>query len=153
MVNKYVSLNSVSKVLNIDLAQLTILNPSYKRMIVNGSASAPKRLVIPQAAKEKYSALYDALNAEMSYNDLHESTSSYANDEPVRRKTRSHHKTTNATHNKAGKDYVTYKVHRGDTLKVIADKFDGTTVAEIKELNGLKDSRLQPGMTLKINKG
>ncbi|HEY4194708.1 MAG TPA: transglycosylase SLT domain-containing protein [Mucilaginibacter sp.] len=149
LVNKYVSLNSVSKVLSINLSQLTILNPSYKMLIVNGTAAAPKRLVIPQAAKEKYGALYNALNADMSYNDLHETTALYAEEHPAHRT----HKERNREHKTAERSYITYKVHRGDTLKVIANKFDGTTVAEIKELNGLKDSHLQPGMTLKINKG
>ncbi|SDS01216.1 membrane-bound lytic murein transglycosylase D [Mucilaginibacter mallensis] len=52
------------------------------------------------------------------------------------------------THN-----YITYKVKRGDTLSVIAAKFDGASVEHIKSLNGLKHGQLQPGMTLKISKG
>jgi membrane-bound lytic murein transglycosylase D len=83
LVNKYISLSSVSRVLKIDLSQLTILNPSYKMLIVNGTATAPKRLVIPQAAKERYSALYDTLNADMSYNAVHESTVAYAEAQPA----------------------------------------------------------------------
>ncbi|MDB5145071.1 MAG: lytic transglycosylase [Mucilaginibacter sp.] len=153
LVNKYISLNSVSKVLSIDLSQLTILNPSYKRLIVNGTATSPKRMVIPQAAKEKYGALYDALNADMTYNAIHESNALYAEEHPAGRETDSHHKGRSHSNKNTERDYITYKVHRGDTLKVIANKFDGTSVAEIKELNGLKDSHLQPGMTLKINKG
>jgi membrane-bound lytic murein transglycosylase D len=148
LVNKYISLHSVSKVLNIDLSQLTILNPSYKMLIVNGTATTPKRLVIPQAAKEKYSALYDALNADLSYNAPRESTM----DQPADRETSSHHKLKNSSPRKTERNYVTYKVHRGDTLSVIAGKFDGTSAREIKELNGLKGSHLHPGMTLKINK-
>ncbi len=67
-VTKFVSLNSVAKVLNIQLAQLIVLNPSYKRLIINGTISAPKTLVLPQTAKEKYNSMYDALNADLSYN-------------------------------------------------------------------------------------
>ena len=145
-VNKYVSLRSVSKVLSIDLSQLTILNPSYKMLIVNGTAATPKRLVIPQAAKEKYSALYDTLNADLTYNAPTENAASYTENQPAR-KVRSH------SRKKAERSYITYKVHRGDTLPVIASKFDGTSVEEIKEMNGLKGSHLQAGMTLKINKG
>jgi membrane-bound lytic murein transglycosylase D len=94
LVSKYISLNSVSKVLGIDLSQLTILNPSYKMLIVNGSAAAPKRLVIPQAAKEKYGALYNTLNADMSYNAVHENTVSYAEEQP----THSSHKGKSSEH-------------------------------------------------------
>ena len=77
LVSKYVSMNSVSRVLGIDLSQLTILNPSYKMMMVNGSRLHRKGLVIPQAAKGKYSALYDALNADMTYNDTKANSSQY----------------------------------------------------------------------------
>jgi membrane-bound lytic murein transglycosylase D len=51
------------------------------------------------------------------------------------------------------RNYVTYKVKRGDTLSVIASKFDGASVDRIKSLNGLKHGQLQPGMTLKISRG
>ncbi|MDB5023163.1 MAG: lytic transglycosylase [Mucilaginibacter sp.] len=148
LVNKYISLHSLSKVLSIDLSQLTILNPSYKMLIVNGTATAPKRLVIPQAAKEKYSALYDALNAELSYNAARQHSASYTTDGL----NRSYAKVKNSSAGKAERNYVTYKVLRGDTLSVIAGKFEGATAKEIKELNGLKGSHLHPGMTLKINK-
>ncbi|PST85255.1 lytic transglycosylase [Pedobacter yulinensis] len=49
--------------------------------------------------------------------------------------------------------FVTYKVKLGDTLSGIAEKFEGITVYEIKKMNGLKKSALQPGMVLKIQKG
>jgi membrane-bound lytic murein transglycosylase D len=68
--DKFISLTSISRVLSIDLAQLTLLNPSYKRMIVNGSAESPKRLVIPKTAKQKYTALYGSLNCELADADL-----------------------------------------------------------------------------------
>ena len=71
MVNKFISLSSVSRVLGVSLSQLTILNPSYTQGIVNGSADAPKILVIPQYAKEKYSAMYDKLNTDLGSADPH----------------------------------------------------------------------------------
>lgn len=49
--------------------------------------------------------------------------------------------------------FVKYKVKRGDTLSEISAKFDGSSVESIISLNGLKSGRLQPGMTLKINRG
>jgi membrane-bound lytic murein transglycosylase D len=50
-------------------------------------------------------------------------------------------------------NYITYKVKTGDTLRGIAARFDGATVENIRSLNGLKKGQLQPGMTIKINKG
>jgi membrane-bound lytic murein transglycosylase D len=49
--------------------------------------------------------------------------------------------------------YFTYKVKTGDTLSGIAQKFDGASVEKIRSMNGLKSGSLQPGMTIKINKG
>ncbi|HVS94436.1 MAG TPA: lytic transglycosylase domain-containing protein [Mucilaginibacter sp.] len=62
MVDKCVSLASVSKALGVDLSQLALLNPSYKKMILNGTPSSPQRLILPPASWDKYSALYDVLN-------------------------------------------------------------------------------------------
>ncbi|WP_428328662.1 LysM peptidoglycan-binding domain-containing protein [Mucilaginibacter sp.] len=198
LVNKYVPLSTVSSALSIDLRELTILNPSYKRQIVNGTVKAPRRLVIPQIDKNRYAALYEALNnsnmpavapqpvyaayheskAEKTpayhkvrrgetlsdvadtygievqdlkvWNHLHSNKAvvgqrlklSSAGDEPEEKPAASHH--TN---------YITYKVKRGDTISGIAEKFDGASVEKIKSLNGLKKDRLQPGMTIKINRG
>ena len=196
-VNKFIALSTVSKALNLDVRELALLNPCYKRQIVNGTEKAPRRLIIPQAEKIQYSALYDALNntnvvatvptlANVAYhvkkadvipayhkvkkgetlsgiadtygvevqdlkvwNHLHSNkavvgqrlkiggTSGLKDDEPVKRQT----------------IYITYKVKTGDTLSGIAARFDGATVEKIRSLNGLKKGQLQPGMTIKINKG
>ncbi|MBS1524563.1 MAG: lytic transglycosylase domain-containing protein [Bacteroidetes bacterium] len=62
MVDKCVSLASVSKALGVDLSQLTLLNPSYKKMVLNGTPQSPQRLILPPASWDKYGALYDVLN-------------------------------------------------------------------------------------------
>jgi len=146
LVNKYVSLTSIAQVLDVNLNELAILNPAYTRQIINGTASAPRRLVIPQIAKEKYGALYDALNhsdvvattPQATYAAYHESKAEI---------TPSYHKV------RRGHNYITYKVKRGDTLSGIAAKFDGASVEKIRSLNGLKTGQLQPGMTIRISKG
>lgn len=198
LVNKYISLSTVSQVLNIDVKRLAILNPAYKRQIVNGTAKAPRRLVIPQIEKNKYSALYDALNSSTAvaytpqpehvaytekkidkmpayhkvrhgetlrdiadtygvevqdlkaWNHLHSNKAvvgqklkiSENADEPVEKEPV-----------KYNDNYFTYKVKSGDTLSSIASKFEGTSVEKIRSINGLKKNHLQPGMTIKINRG
>ena len=197
MVNKFIPLSTVSRVLAIDINQLTILNPAYKKQIINGTGNAPRRLIIPQIDKAKYSALYEALNnstfvasipqvAAAPYhanyikaeklppfhrvkrgetlsdiadtygievqdlkvwNHLHSNKAtpgqqlklSDATDKPLAQSESKHHST-----------YIIYKVKSGDTLSGIAAKFDGSSVEKIKTLNGLKNGRLQPGMTIKI---
>lgn len=203
MVNNYVALSTVSQVLNIDAKQLALLNPAYKRQIINGTSSAPRRLIIPQIDKGKYAALYEALNNSNSlapapqpqavyasyrevkpenlpsfhkvrkgetladiadtygielkdlkaWNHIHNGkavvgqkiklSASAADDEPEESASAGRHH-----HN----DYITYKVKSGDTLSGIASKFEGASVEKIRSINGLKKDRLQPGMTIKINK-
>jgi membrane-bound lytic murein transglycosylase D len=156
LVNKFISLNSVSRVLEIDLSQLAILNPAYIRQIVNGTMASPRRLVIPQVAKEKYGVLYDALNNDVSNVTPHAGYTLYTENQPAEHKTRAHHRErraeTSSAKRKVSENYISYKVRRGDTLSVIANKFDGASVEKIKGLNRLKGSHLQPGMMLKINK-
>ena len=63
MVNKYVSLSIVARALNVDIRGLAALNPAYKLQIVNGTNAAPRRLIIPQVDRNRFSALYDVLNS------------------------------------------------------------------------------------------
>ncbi|RVU01903.1 LysM peptidoglycan-binding domain-containing protein [Mucilaginibacter limnophilus] len=197
LVNKSVPLQSIAGVLDVSISELALLNPSYKRLIVNGSDKAPRRLIIPQTAKENYSALYEALNgqgfkAAPSVAEPRVQYASYVDTKPEPKPTR--HKIrrgetlgdiadtygvevqdlkvwNNLKSNKAVigkvlrltapdepavkskkiKEYVTYKVKRGDTLSEIAAKFEGASVEKIKAINGLKRASLQPGMLLKIS--
>ncbi|MDB5012162.1 MAG: lytic transglycosylase [Daejeonella sp.] len=61
-VNKVLSLSSIAEAANLDLYELSILNPCYKKKIINGSLKAPKRLVIPAVDKAMFSSLYNLLN-------------------------------------------------------------------------------------------
>jgi membrane-bound lytic murein transglycosylase D len=197
LVNKFVSLQGISKVLDVDVKELALLNPAYKRQIINGSEKMPRRLIIPQTAKENYSALYEALNGPgFSVPEPKVQFASYSDDDkpekekPAATRHRIRRGETlgdiadaydvtvqdlkvwnNLRGNRAviGKilrltppkeeepttkkirEYVTYKVKRGDTLSEIAAKFEGSSVEKIRELNGLKKGRLQPGMKLKIS--
>ena len=94
LVDKFISLSSVSRVLGVSLSQLSILNPSYTQAIINGSPASPKVLVIPQYAKEKYSAMYNQLNTDLGsagYQSFDISARKYESIEkriPVHRKVR-----------------------------------------------------------------
>lgn len=50
----------------------------------------------------------------------------------------------------ADASYISYRVKKGDTLSGIAQRHQKTSVASIKSDNGLRSSRIKPGMTLKI---
>jgi len=193
LVDRFIPLINIAKILNVDLHELVILNPSYKKQIVNGSVTTLKRLVIPAPAQENFAALYDALNTELPL----ENVVVASNDKPDSKMPDFHkvrhgetlaeiadnfgievqdlkdwnnlhtnkavagkklwlndaHESLAASSSKSEAKFITYKVKPGDTLSVIAAKFDGNSVESIRSLNGLKKGMLQPGMKLKISRG
>jgi membrane-bound lytic murein transglycosylase D len=198
LVNKYVALSTVSYALGLDTKQLALLNPAYKRQIINGTSKAPRRLVIPEIDKAKYSALYNVLNNTKEvaaapqlvyaayYDSKPEKLPSYhtvrhgeslkdiadtygvelsdlklwnhlhSNKAVVGRKLKLSEATDESKAKPSVKhrqNYITYKVKTGDTLSGIAAKFDGTSIEKIKSVNGLKKDKLQPGMTIRIDRG
>ncbi|HWZ02834.1 MAG TPA: LysM peptidoglycan-binding domain-containing protein [Mucilaginibacter sp.] len=131
LVNKYVSLGSVAQVLNVDISVLTMLNPAYKRQIINGTATLPRRLIIPQVDKSKFGALYDALN-----------NSSINATAPVAMHVAYvEHKTENRP--------LYHKVRRGETLTDIADNY-GIEVQDLKAWNHLHGNKAVVGQKLKL---
>ncbi len=132
-VNSSISLSAVAKAINSDLAHLALLNPSYKKNVVNGSPDKPKRLVIPHNTESSvFASLYEVLNGP-----------AFIAVEPEK-------EPLPLLKNKpAAKSYVSYKVKPGDTLSDIAEKFTAS-VAAIKLKNKLKGNVIQPGMVLRI---
>ena len=63
-VNKYVSFNKIAQALNMNAVELQNLNPSYKKNLINGSISAPKRLIIPKVTSKYYADFFAALNTD-----------------------------------------------------------------------------------------
>jgi len=194
MVNKFVSLNSLSTALEVDPAEMAILNPSFKKRIVNGTVDKPKRLIIPKTVYADFANVYAALNDAESpaptfasrregrrssvSNQYHrikigESLSEIADRYGIEvqdLKVWNHLQSAEivpgqkllvkeasaenpSPEKKPLKKYYSYKVKKGDTLNLIADKYEGTTVERIKTLNTLRSNRLHSGMILKINRG
>jgi membrane-bound lytic murein transglycosylase D len=111
LVNKFISLNSVARVLNISLAQLTQLNPSYKVMIINGSPSAPKTLVIPQSAKEKYTTLYNSINADLGYIQFDRGILQYSADKAAETELNSYYRSKKRSRKNPERQYFSYSVN------------------------------------------
>lgn len=132
VVNKYVALSAVAAALDINLKDLTILNPAYKKQIVNGTNNAPRRLIIPQIEKAKFAALYDALNKSdvVAYRPQPE-LASYRSRAPE-------------------KHASFHKVKRGETLSDIADRY-GVEVQDLKVWNHLRSNKAIVGQVLKVD--
>jgi membrane-bound lytic murein transglycosylase D len=145
-VTKRISISSIAKATELDLNELLMLNPSYKKQIINGSNLLPMPLVVPSLASASYSSLYELFNgqdASLSANLENKSkTEQKSNTNPSQKVVRVQKENS----------YFQYIVKAGDTLSGIAGKFKGTTVSGIKGFNGLKSTVLKPGMRLKIPK-
>lgn len=127
---KPVSLAAIAKATGIDLKELILLNPSYKKLIVKGSPTSPMPLVIPAQRQPDYAALYQVLNAGS------QTTSPKAGA---------------ATTTKLPAEPSYYVVKKGDNLSSIAKKY-GITTDQLKRWNKLSKTLVTVGMRLKIVK-
>jgi membrane-bound lytic murein transglycosylase D len=139
-VNKRISISSIAAATDLDIKELLILNPSFKKEIVNGSATTPVPLVLPALKNNVYTSLYDLFNGTAEMAEPAPLVAAVKKPSPL--KTES---------SKKENPYLYYTVKPGDTLSEIAEK-KGSTVSKIKELNGLKKSSIRAGMRIKINR-
>lgn len=139
-VNKRISISSIAAATDLDVKELLLLNPSFKKEIVNGSASTPIPLVLPSVKNNTYTSLYDLFNG----------TTEVAGPAPLIAAVKKSAPSRTELSKKAS-PYLYYTVKPGDTLSEIAEK-KGSTVSKIKILNGLKKSSISAGMRLKINR-
>ena len=159
-VNRRISIASVAMAADLDLKELLILNPSFKKQIINGSALEPKPLVIPTVNNTVYASLYNLFNGRPDdsipvplQTGLKEPEGSKTVLKEVQ-KVLSGKSIPSSKPAAAKKEttYIHYIVKAGDTLSEIAEKFQGLTVSKLKALNGLTKTAIIPGMRLKIVK-
>lgn len=131
-VNKFVSLSKISEAINVNINELSVLNPSYKKKIINGTPDKPKRLVIPKVDRPVFASLYNVLNdvpegeakVILASNTGYESVS--ANNRPA-----------------------AHRVKVGETLQSIGNYY-GVEVQDLKVWNNLKSMVVVPGQLLKL---
>ena len=165
VVNKNVHLGQIAGALGIDLEMLRALNPEYRRDIVPGMTK-------PSAIKMTISDVSNFLDHEDSvYNyrtsefltkravvDVNDDVPTFSRSRRgaySRRSARSARNSRSArsgrssrsSRSSGGSSSVT--VRKGQTLSEIA-KRNGTTVAKLKQLNGIKGSNIQAGKKLRV---
>ena len=122
------------------------LNPIYRRDIVPGlTKPAPLRLPVNEVAR--FIDMEDSIYA-MAGNQVIKRAEVEVVERPVAQQTTRQRTTTtrrNTTNNSAS--YVTVK--RGDTLGALARR-NHTTVARIKQLNGMRSDVIQAGKRLRV---
>lgn len=135
VLNRDVYMEQITQVCNISMDELRELNPQYRTTRIPGAAR-PCILRMPM----------DAIHAFLESGD-----SVYTTPVPESARRRSvvavEEKTVKSGKTKSGRSTV--RVRRGDTLGAIA-KANGTTVAKLKRLNGLRNTNIIVGQTLRV---
>jgi peptidoglycan lytic transglycosylase D len=137
-VNHFVSIPALAEALDMDLDVLCSLNPSYKKKIVNGTESSPKRLVIPRISLEDFTSIYELLNEDSSTGSMRVILAS-----------NSDRKTVKKSRTKSRPAFFYHKVSSGQNLGSIANKYH-VEVQDLKVWNKLRGSTIVPGQKLKV---
>ena len=145
MVGRNVHLEQIASVCNIDIEQLRTLNPAYRRDIVPG-ATKLSAVRLPQTEVGKFIDLEDSIyayNAEVLFSKR---TTVEVNDDVPTYTRKSSSKRSRKKARSRGRSVT---VKSGQTLSEIA-KRNGTTVAKLKRLNGIKGSNIRAGKKLRV---
>jgi len=137
-VNRFVSIPVLAEALNMEVADLCSLNPSYKKKIVNGTLDSPKRLILPKISLDDFARIYEVLNSEAEPEKARVILASN-DDRRVSGRSKTH----------ARPAFFFHKVSPGQNLSVIADKYH-VEVQDLKVWNKLRGSAIVPGQKLKI---
>ena len=133
IVRRDVYMEQISEVCNISLEELKALNPQYRTSRIPGNTH-PCILRMPMNAVNAFIESGDTIYTH-KLSELNKRRSVVSvNDKDI--------KSIKAS-------TKTVKVGKGDTLGAIAQR-NGTTVAKIKKLNGLKSNTIQLGQTLRV---
>lgn len=150
MVSRNVHFEQIASVCNIDMEQLRTLNPAYRRDVVPGQTElSPIRL--PQTEVGKFLNNEDSIYNYRTNELLSKRTEVEVNDEKPtfvsKRKSSSKSSRSRASRSRSRSKSITVK--SGMTLSEIAKK-NGTTVAKLKRLNGIKGSNIRAGKKLRV---
>ena len=155
VVNRNIHLSQIAAVLDIDIEQLRSLNPAYRRDMVPGLSSPSAIRMLPNDVV-RFIDLQDSICNYNTSDYMSKRDEVEVDDRPTfvsskrsaskRKSARSRKaaKTTKAARSKGG---VT--VRKGDTLGAIA-KRNGTTVARLRQLNGIKGNKIQAGKKIRV---
>ena len=146
MVSRNVHLEQIAAVCNIDIEQLRTLNPAYRRDIVPGTTKL-SAVRLPQTEVGKFIDLEDSIyayNAEVLFSKR--ATVEVNDDVPTYTRKSSSRSRSKKARSSRGRSVT---VKSGQTLSEIARR-NGTTVAKLKRLNGIKGSNIRAGKKLRV---
>ncbi|MCR4603446.1 MAG: transglycosylase SLT domain-containing protein [Prevotella sp.] len=145
MVTRNVTFQQIASVCNLDVDMIRSLNPVYRRDMVPG-LSSPSVLRLPVDDVSRFIDMEDSLYA-MSGQQQVKRVEIEVEEKPVVTQRQTRQNTRNNRRNQTRTSYVT--VRSGDTLGAIARR-NGTTVAKLKRLNGLRGDNIRAGKKLRV---
>ena len=151
VVNQDLHLAQVAGVLGTDIDMLRSLNPQYRRDIVPGHTK-PSALKLPLSDVSRFIDNQDSIFAYNAAELLTKRSEVAINDDAPtftsKRKTTTRRSTARRGRSTASRSRgVT--VRRGDTLSAIARR-NGTTVAKLRKLNGIRGNNIQAGKKIRV---
>ena len=159
VVDRNVHLEQIAAVLNLDLDMLRSLNPEYRRDIVPG-LTKPSAIRLPMADTGRFIDNADSIYAYRADDLLSKRTEVAINDDVPTYTTRTKvsRRNSRATRNsrsarrgrgRNSRSGGSVTIQRGQTLSQIA-KRNGTTVAKLKKLNGIRGNNIQAGKKIRV---
>lgn len=141
-VSKRVNFNSLSKIINVPVEDLTLLNATYKLKEIPDNGEQ-HYLILPTDKIGLFLA-----NEELVYT---QSTEKIYDSGPVASVSNSGTSASTAANGKViwEEGWKSHKVRGGESLGIIANKYH-VSVAELKKWNKIKGSVIHPGQKLKI---
>lgn len=145
LIKKEMSFKQISDLLDVPVAQLQLLNPSYKMNVVPFYHDQPHFLRLPMDKVAVFASNEDKIYA-YAQRELDFRERPFQVNKAIAAKD-----TLNYTQQKVTLPKTKYyTVQGGDNLSSIANKYD-VTVADIKKWNRLKSNTIARGKSLKIN--
>jgi membrane-bound lytic murein transglycosylase D len=137
MVSQNIDFAKVAAVCNIDIDMIRSLNPVYRKDIIPGY-SKPSPLRLPLSDISRFIDMEDSIYAMNSRPEVKAADMAVVEE------------TVQPTPAKRDRNRAVYHtIKRGDTLSAIARR-NGTTVAKIKRLNGLRSDNVRIGTRLRV---
>ncbi|MCC8425221.1 lytic transglycosylase domain-containing protein [Mucilaginibacter sp. UR6-11] len=140
MVDKMIDLNNVARALSVNISDLALLNPAYKRQIINGTTTLPRRLIIPHTEQRNFTALYNVLNGLAAPVALQPQVA------PAQVVTAAYVPAAKS----ADKNPDYHIIKEGETLENIAADY-GLDVREIRAWNRMQSNKVIAGQKLRLN--
>lgn len=138
LIKNTISFKQISNLLDIPVAELQFLNPSYKREVVPYVTGENHFLRLPVDKIAVFTSNEDKIYAFVEY------------ESSLREKPYESGLATRASDNDSIQTRIKYhKVKRGDSLSEISDRY-GVTMTELKKWNHLRNNKAPMGRRLKI---